>query len=398
MVKRSCFDQPKRNILILISSEMSIPAVDVKLLRKLHSHIVASKMNQYIPGRSRSAVALIFRLADDDHQTVMNLVTEKRNLTAEAALRILEAHMDPFAHSSLQILVVKKSNLSEGRWSGQVSFPGGLRDPDDADDMATVHRETYDGLGIPINTPDFVYFGRLRDVVAPSRRLFGEGQVQARFVFMHIGAVTPSVKLARHEIEAVRWCPVSVFQDPDNLMHRGVSYQLQEFLCLHDNEIRDAVDGWMSCSRLYFPAIRLKETNWKVWGLSLRSISEILEVDGRDPVDWPLVSSDNQVFQHFVINAYHGYLEIFKQARPSAKPEHVFWLIADACIVFLFLLAVLSIYHELTFAVLWSLDVVDADEHSESSMNLKEYIERFGNPLVIQSLIPRLHPGASSVC
>ena len=54
-----------------------------------------------------------------------------------------------FKDDELQVLLTKRSNDVEHH-KGEVSFPGGARDPEDEDLIATALRETWEEVGVPV--------------------------------------------------------------------------------------------------------------------------------------------------------------------------------------------------------------------------------------------------------
>lgn len=61
------------------------------------------------------------------------------------------------------ILLIRRADRPGDPWSGHMALPGGRRDPEDADLLATVIRETREEVGIDLDREQLL--GRLEDVV-----------------------------------------------------------------------------------------------------------------------------------------------------------------------------------------------------------------------------------------
>jgi 8-oxo-dGTP pyrophosphatase MutT (NUDIX family) len=90
--------------------------------------------------------------------------------------------------SAVAIVIFKKDNQLEciltqradyeGNHGGQVSFPGGKKDPEDADLEETARRECYEEIGIPLHSG--ILLGQLTDVFIPV-----SGFLVKPFVYYH---------------------------------------------------------------------------------------------------------------------------------------------------------------------------------------------------------------------
>lgn len=341
---------------------VGLPGVDVKLLTNVAVRLSERRLHAYHPGSRRSAAALILRFDEATQRTLTSALASFRAISGfttvnansaaphaslftssstygEKQLDFLEflrylqdRYVDTEAPSALQLLFMKRANTDASRWSGQVAFPGGRRDPEDADDFATVCREADEELGLPLqHHREFVCLGRLPDHNLRSRAANSSGLVQARFVFLHVGDMTPTVRVAAHSVERVRWMPLRRLTAA-HVEHGCVVHPLQSFVHAQDADYRLLLTELFPSSYLTFPSVSLptvegeeeeggtgataktpSSRTWRVWGLTLRSANELLALDNRQPFDWPLVESNSRVLQYGVLFPFHGYYELLYQ-------------------------------------------------------------------------------------
>jgi 8-oxo-dGTP pyrophosphatase MutT (NUDIX family) len=96
------------------------------------------------------------------------------------------------------ILLIRRADRSGDPWSGHMALPGGRREPEDPDLVATSIRETREEVGVELRRTDLA--GRLEDVVPRTPRL---PQIAVRpFVFLL--PERPSMRLNR-EVAQASW-------------------------------------------------------------------------------------------------------------------------------------------------------------------------------------------------
>jgi 8-oxo-dGTP pyrophosphatase MutT (NUDIX family) len=102
-----------------------------------------------------------------------------------------------------EVLLIERAVRAGDPWSGHMAFPGGRRDPRDADARATAMRETVEEVGIDL-AAHATFLTRLDDVPVIVRA-HGENFRVAPFVFALDRDVSPTLN---HEVAATLWTPV----------------------------------------------------------------------------------------------------------------------------------------------------------------------------------------------
>ena len=163
---------------------------------------------------------------------------------AEAAVAIVRTRD---AHPS--VLLMRRAERDSDSWSGHWSFPGGRREPEDADPLQTALRELEEECS--------VHLGRANlEIALPhktARRRTGRFLTVAPFVF-HVDS-RPAVALDPQEAVEALWIPLSTLLDP-----------ACHILC--------SVPRWPA--ETLFPAIALNGA--PLWGFTYRLITDWLNL------------------------------------------------------------------------------------------------------------------------
>lgn len=158
-----------------------------------------------------------------------------------------------------RLLLIRRAEHPADPWSGQMGLPGGRRDPEDPDLMATAIRETQEELGLKL--PPSSLAGTLDDL-APLTPVLPPIVVRPH-VFL-LDRAPGSFSLSR-EVQYALWAPL------DELARQGI---YRPFVLEHNG------------IRMVRPAYHLGDD--VVWGMTERILTPFLRLLGVElpPDDW----------------------------------------------------------------------------------------------------------------
>ena len=110
--------------------------------------------------------------------------------------------------TGLEALFIKRAVRKGDPWSGQISLPGGRRDPADADLLATAVREAREEVGVDLTHVERL--GQLNDMNPRTPTL---PPIFVRpFVFALPAA--PALTVSADEVQRAFWVPLARFAEP----------------------------------------------------------------------------------------------------------------------------------------------------------------------------------------
>ncbi len=161
-----------------------------------------------------------------------------------ASVALVLADADP------RLLFIKRALHPEDPWSGHVALPGGRAEADDPHIEATARRETLEEVGLSLKEDQL--WGSLPPVQARAR-----GGRSNLWVMPHVYRISgpcPRLSLAREEVQAARWIPVSRLLEPD---------------------VQDHVKIEVPTGRMKLPAWVVDD--FTIWGLTYFMVRRLLD-------------------------------------------------------------------------------------------------------------------------
>jgi len=114
------------------------------------------------------------------HQKMTSIYRPLSSLALKSALEIRESAVAVILclnNGQIECILTQRTEYN-GNHSGQISFPGGKKDPSDLDLEETARRESFEEIGIPVDSG--IFLGQLTDVFIPV-----SGFLVKPFVFYH---------------------------------------------------------------------------------------------------------------------------------------------------------------------------------------------------------------------
>lgn len=94
------------------------------------------------------------------HRPVTSEVIQNLTEYKESAVAVVLFEVEKIMHC----ILIQRTEYT-GKHSGQISFPGGKKDPEDTDLLATAKRECFEEIGVDVSDSD--YLGKLSNVYIP---------------------------------------------------------------------------------------------------------------------------------------------------------------------------------------------------------------------------------------
>ncbi len=145
------------------------------------------------------------------------------NATAFAAVATIVRPVRTLRGDDAEVLLIRRAELDGDPWSGHMAFPGGRKNAQDPDLLATAVRETREEIGLHLDSAAEL-LGPLAPLPALAR---GKplGMTVAPFVFV---LREPAELLLNHEVAEVLWAPLGPMLDGSLATHQEYVWQGQK--------------------------------------------------------------------------------------------------------------------------------------------------------------------------
>ncbi len=167
----------------------------------------------------------------------------------EAAVALLISQ----GRNGADLLLIERARRKGDPWSGQMAFPGGRRERQDASAVETAVRETAEEIGISLDGRSSL--GRLDDLIAPKL-----SHAHGLIISCHVFEVERTIRLVTNdEVHDTVWVSLDNLTRPDR---HTKNYQPPDY----DGE---------------FPGFQIDENDERViWGLTFRIICSFFRTLG----------------------------------------------------------------------------------------------------------------------
>ena len=176
-------------------------------------------------------------------QNALALYAEQQNICPPADTPRQAAVLLALTDEEMPHLLMIRRGLNLPTHPGEIAFPGGKRDAEDVDILATALREAWEEVALP------------RESVSFAGALPSQVSITNLFVTPIVAVIPPHLPLRAHpgEVSEILYVPLSFFADPKNL---------------RADRIR-----WNEAERI---SARFQFQHYTIWGLSGRFIVQLV--------------------------------------------------------------------------------------------------------------------------
>ncbi|KAF1990654.1 hypothetical protein K402DRAFT_389577 [Aulographum hederae CBS 113979] len=167
--------------------------------------------------KKRASVALIIRIQPHyAHWPTADFVQERSQQPPKSPEQRLTEFFDQdwVQHGDPEILYIKRTTRLGDKWAGHIAFPGGRRDPEDADDQAAAVRETWEEVGLELSNSICIPTGNLPQRVVSARWGRLPLMVLCPYVFLITSPDLPPLRLQPTEVASAHFVSIRALSSP----------------------------------------------------------------------------------------------------------------------------------------------------------------------------------------
>lgn len=196
--------------------------------------------------KKRASVALIIRISPSYDYWPAQDAPNPKNLDDFLSQEWVQ-------HGSPEVLFIKRASRKGDRWTSHIALPGGRRDPEDVDDGAAAVRETWEEVGLDLQTYGMPV-GSLPQRLVTTHWGKKPLMVLCPYIYLLTTHATPPLRLQPTEVASTHWVPISSLLSPSN---RTVAFEDVSSRLAHSET---GVTKWMLSlilGKMLFAAINL---------------------------------------------------------------------------------------------------------------------------------------------
>lgn len=182
-------------------------------------------------------------------QIRQHLAAHTPSLYTEAGRYAAVAMVLRATYAGIEMLIIRRARHDDDPWSGDLAFPGGKIDPEDASARAAAEREALEEIGLDLQQAEFL--GQLDD-------LTGAKLPVSVSAFVYVLDNAPQLQL-NNEVTDTWWLPLETFHEPHR--HSQRSFPARSFNRQH-------------------PVIDLIDNAPVLWGITFRLIENFFAITG----------------------------------------------------------------------------------------------------------------------
>ncbi|QDS76667.1 hypothetical protein FKW77_000150 [Venturia effusa] len=202
---------------VLVSQAELIPNLN-KILLDLYQHPYPEVPS---PPRvpKRASVAVIIRIQPNythwppSRRDEAALHEQSQAISVEDRINAF-FKQDWVQHGDPEVLFIKRAARVGDKWTSHVAFPGGRRDPEDADDLAAAVREAWEEVGIDLSEENAIATGNLSQRIVTSAWGKQALMTLCPYIFLVTTHAMPPLRLQPTEVASTHWVPLRALLSP----------------------------------------------------------------------------------------------------------------------------------------------------------------------------------------